>query len=68
MTAKLTQHIGTTCDTRGCEFRYRVTSAPAGTRWTRTGRLVQVRERRYTALGLSAPTLQELRRLVGELP
>lgn len=66
--AKLTRHTKTTTDTRGCQFRYTVTSAPAGDRWTRAGRVAQVRERHYYAMGITCRSLDELRRKVGERP
>ena len=64
----LTQRTGTTLDSRGCEFRYTMHATATGTRWTKTERLVVVRERVYEGMGQRAATLAELRIKVGNLP
>ena len=64
----LTQRTGTTLDSRGCEFRYTMHATVTGTRWTKTGRLVVVRERVYEGCGRRATTLAELRSTVGRIP
>ena len=54
----LTKRTATTLDSRGCEFRY--TMCRVRDSWG------DVIEQRYEAMGVSAATLDELRRLVGE--
>ena len=68
MKTRLTSQTKTTTDTRGCEIRYTVTSAPAGDRWTRTGRLVQIRERHYHAMGMTFRSLAEMQKAIGDKP
>lgn len=55
----LTKRTATTLDTRGCEFRYTLTRVRSS--WGDTI------EQRYEAMGITAATLEELRRRVGEL-
>ena len=64
----LTRRTGTTLDSRGCEFRYTMHATVTGTRWTKTGRLVAVRERVYEGCGKKAATLADLQAVVGRIP